>query len=110
MLIKIKNYKHNNKWINYCRSVRKKYPILLDKMIKQKKYVNSYYFVKTLSKVSGLNDTIVTDMGFSFTSTHQAIEIKKNQKFYTNSGHAPMGWGLPAAIGAFFSRKIKILR
>ena len=107
LLIKIKNYKHNNKWINYCRSVRKKYPILLDKMIKQKKYVNSYYFVKTLSKVSGLNDTIVTDMGFSFTSTHQAIEIKKNQKFYTNSGHAPMGWGLPAAIGAFFSKKNK---
>ena len=48
------------------------------------------------------NDSIITDMGFSFTTTHQAIDIKMNQKFYTNSGHAPMGWGLPAAIGATF--------
>ena len=44
-------------------------------------------------------------MGFSFTTTHQALEVTGNQNFFTNSGHAPMGWGLPAAIGAFFSKK-----
>ena len=44
-------------------------------------------------------------MGFSFTTTHQALEIKDNQNFYTNSGHAPMGWGLPASIGAFYAKK-----
>ena len=44
-------------------------------------------------------------MGFSFTTTHQALEIKNNQKFFTNSGHAPMGWGLPAAIGSYYSNK-----
>ena len=46
-------------------------------------------------------------MGFSFTTTHQALEIRGNQKLYTNSGHAPMGWGLPAAIGAYYSNKNK---
>ena len=44
-----------------------------------------------LSKSTKSFDTIVTDMGFSFTSSHQAFEAKDNQNFYTNSGHAPMG-------------------
>jgi acetolactate synthase-1/2/3 large subunit len=43
-------------------------------------------------------------MGFSFTSTHQAFKVKNDQNFHTNSGHAPMGWGLPAAVGAFFGK------
>ena len=67
--------------------------------------MNSYYFVKNLSKRTKPKDTIITDMGFSFTTSHQAIDIKNNQKFFTNSGHAPMGWGLPAAIGAYYANK-----
>ena len=46
-------------------------------------------------------------MGLSFVGTHQAFKTKKNQKIYTNSGHAPMGWGLPAAIGASFAKNKK---
>ena len=102
---KIKSYKVNKDWIDYCNRVRKKYPILIDKMINEKKYVNSYYFVNKLSKLTKKNDSIITDMGFSFTTTHQALEIKSNQNFFTNSGHAPMGWGLPAAIGSYYAQK-----
>jgi acetolactate synthase-1/2/3 large subunit len=46
-------------------------------------------------------------MGLSFVGTHQAFKIKSGQKLYTNSGHAPMGWGLPAALGACFANKKK---
>jgi acetolactate synthase I/II/III large subunit len=102
---KLKKYEPNSDWIAYCSNVRKKYPILIDKMINEKKYVNSYYFVDTLSKLTKKNDSIITDMGFSFTTTHQAFETKGNQKLYTNSGHAPMGWGLCAAIGAYYAGK-----
>lgn len=105
LYLKLKKYNINDDWINYCRKVRSKYPILIPKMIKEKNYVNSYFFVKTLSKLTKNNDTIITDMGFSFTTTHQALDIKENQNFYTNSGHAPMGWGLPAAIGAYYAQK-----
>ena len=76
-------------------------------MKNEKKYVNSYFFINTLSKILKQKDKIITDMGFSFTTSHQAMEIKKDQIFYTNSGHAPMGWGLPAAIGAYFADKNK---
>ena len=44
-------------------------------------------------------------MGLSFVGTHQTIIVKKNQRVFTNSGHAPMGWGLPAAIGVYFANK-----
>ena len=67
----------------------------------------TYFFVKTLSKLTKKNDKIITDMGFSFTTTHQALDIKESQTFYTNSGHAPMGWGLPAAVGACFAKNKK---
>ena len=46
-------------------------------------------------------------MGLSFVGTHQTFKIKKGQKLFTNSGHAPMGWGLPAAIGACYANKKK---
>ncbi len=105
---KMRKLNINNHWIHYCQRMRKKYPILIKKMIQEKKYVNSYFFIKTLSKFTKQNDSIITDMGFSFTTSHQAMEIKQNQNFYTNSGHAPMGWGLPAAIGAFYARRKKI--
>ncbi len=102
---KLKKYKTSPEWNKYCSKVRKKYPIIVKKMINERKFVNSYYFVKKLSDLTKNNDSIITDMGFSFTTTHQALQIKGSQKFYTNSGHAPMGWGLPAAIGAYYAKK-----
>ena len=94
-------------WNKYCSSIRKKYPIVLKKFVYQKKYLNSYYFIENLSNYLNKKDVIVTDMGLSFVGTHQAFKVKKGQKLYTNSGHAPMGWGLPAAIGACYANKKK---
>ncbi len=97
--------KLSKSWLDYCKNVRKKYPIVLEKFKSQKKFVNSYYFVDLLSDVLNKKDIIVTDMGLSFVGTHQTFKVKKGQKLYTNSGHAPMGWGLPAAVGACYASK-----
>lgn len=97
----------SDKWITYCKDIRKKYPIVLEEFRRQKKYINSYDFVDNLSNVLNREDIIVTDMGLSFVGTHQTFRIKNGQKLFTNSGHAPMGWGLPAAIGASFASKNK---
>jgi len=92
-------------WLKYCKDIRKKYPIVLHEFRNQKKTINSYYFIECLSKLLNKKDTVVTDMGLSFVGTHQAFYIKRGQNLYTNSGHAPMGWGLPAAIGACYAKK-----
>ena len=96
----LKKGKNLTKWIKYCNDLKERYPIVQKKFFNLKKYVNSYVFVDTLCKHLKENKTIITDMGFSFTTTHQAFKNKENQILLTNSGHAPMGWGLPAAIGA----------
>ena len=97
-------------WHKYCVNIRKKYPIILDEFKKQKKTINSYVFIDALSDILKKNDVVVTDMGLSFVGTHQAFKIKKGQKLFTNSGHAPMGWGLPAAVGACYaSNKKKVI-
>ena len=97
----------SNNWIDYCKNVRKKYPIVLSKFKKQKRTINSYVFIDSLSDILKSNDVVVTDMGLSFVGTHQAFKVKRGQKVFTNSGHAPMGWGLPAAIGACYASKKK---
>ncbi len=102
-----KKIKISDEWRTYCKKIRKKYPIVLSNYKKQKKTLNSYYFIECLSDLLGKNDHIITDMGLSFVGTHQAFKVKSGQKLYTNSGHAPMGWGLPAALGACFANKKK---
>ena len=87
-------------WLEHCQNWKQKYPVILPKYKDQKNSVNSYHFIDLLSDLLHSNDVIVTDMGLSFVGTHQAFRVKKGQKFYTNSGFAPMGWGLPAAVGA----------
>ena len=41
-----------------------------------------------------------------FTTSHQARKLNKIRTF-TQIRHAPMGWGLAAAIGAFYARRKK---
>ena len=101
------NFKSNENWINACQNLRKKYPIVdIDKK-KSSKYVNSYVFIDELSKIASKDTCIITDMGLSFVGTHQAFKVKEGQNLFTNSGHAPMGWGLPAAFGSYIADKNK---
>ena len=52
-------------------------------------------------------DVIVTGDGTACVTSFQAAIIKKNQRLYTNSGCASMGYDLPAAIGACLSENKK---
>ena len=53
------------------------------------------------------SEIVVTDMGTSFTCTMQALQTKTNQRLFTSSGLAAMGFGLPGAIGAIFANNNK---
>ena len=94
------NNTNKQEWLKLCQNWKEKYPVVLPEYKEIKDCVNSYYFIDVLSDVLKSDDTIVTDMGIAFQGTHQAFKVKKGQNFFTNSGFASMGWGLPAAIGA----------
>lgn len=87
-------------WVGRCRQWVRKYPVVLPEYKDQKGSVNSYYFVDVLSDLLTPEDVVVTDMGIAFQGTHQAFRVKKGQRLFTNCGFAPMGWGLPASVGA----------
>ena len=90
-------------WLAKCKDWQARYPVVLPEYAKEEGYVNSYHFIDVLSGLCDEKDTIVTDMGFAFQNTHQAWKVKKGQRLMTNCGLAPMGWGLPAAVGAAFA-------
>ena len=98
-----------NQWRNHCANWRKKYPVVLPEYKKNSGKVNSYAFIETLCQELADDDIAVTDMGTSLTCTMQTFFVKKNQRLFTNTGFASMGFGLPCTIGAWFGRLDKSL-
>ena len=103
---KIKNINQQKIWVKKLQKLK----LSLEednKYKKNKKYINSFRFINNLSKILTGKENIVTDMGTSFTCTMQSFKTKKNQRLFTSSGIAAMGFGLPGIIGAYFADKKK---
>lgn len=86
-------------WINQCRSIRERFPIIED-CHKDEEFPNSYKIIDRISDYVTPEHTIVTDMGTALLSGHQAIRLKEGTKMFTSYGLGEMGYGLPAAFGA----------
>lgn len=97
------NSMNNVPWIKHCQQWRLKYPAVLPQWYKEKKYVNPYCFFEALSKELKNKDVVITDQGATFYCSTAAFKLKKGQRLFTNGGFSPMGYGLPAAIGACFA-------
>ena len=100
----IEKIKFNNiskhEWLNKCFKWKERYPIVQKKYFKEKKYVNPYVFIEYLSKILKKKDIIIADDGGHLTWTIQAFKVKYGQKLFSAFGNSPMGYALPASIGA----------
>jgi len=94
-------------WIARCSHWKKDYPTMLSKYGEQKKFIDAYYFVDVLFEHLGSDVVVVLDQGAAFYCPTQAGKMKKGQRMFTNGGISPMGYGLPAAIGACFGNGCK---
>ena len=108
----LKNYyKYHNistikkEWLNKCRDWKKQYPVIQKKYFKEKKYINPYVLMGELSKILNSKDIIIADDGGHLTWTIQSFKIKKGQKLFSAFGNSPMGYALPASIGASIVKK-----
>ncbi|WP_025900140.1 thiamine pyrophosphate-binding protein [Sneathiella glossodoripedis] len=63
-------------------------------------YVNAYAFVDALSNVVPENENIFVDTGGNLTWTCNGFKFKSGQRLYSAWNNTPMGYALPAAIGA----------
>jgi len=90
----------SQKWMDACSVWKKKYPIILDDFYADKEHVNSYVFVNTLSDLLSADDVVVAGNGIDEVSYWQAFKVKPGQRTMISGNWGPMGWDLPAAVGA----------
>ena len=92
-----------SEWLDYCRKMKAKYPVILPEHRARTDYVSSYVLPEAIMRYAPDPLTVVTSNGIAYTSTFQAIPIRKGMRMFSNEACASMGYGLPAAIGAAFA-------
>ena len=90
-------------WRERVAKWKVRYPVVLPAH-SEETTVNPYWFVKQLSDLCHEDDIIICDTGCTLIWTMQAFEFKAGQRFFHAFNNNPMGYGLPAAIGAAFAK------
>lgn len=89
-------------WLKWCKDLLVKYPSVLPEYHNSKD-MNPYVFTDKLFNHLSENDRIVCGNGSACVITFQAGKIKQNQRMFTNSGCATMGYGIPSSLGVAVS-------
>jgi len=87
-------------WLAWCQERARRYPVVLPEYWKVVGSVNPYCFMEVLFRELPEGEVVVSGDGTASVTSFQAARLKKGQRLYHNSGSAPMGFDLPAAIGA----------
>lgn len=91
----------NESWRQQCRAWREKYPVVTEAHYKaaEEGCTNIYAFYQELSRAIPENSRLMVSVGTSRVAGSQAFQVKKGQRFITNSNTASMGFCLPGAVG-----------
>ena len=95
----------STEWLEECKE-NNKAPKVLQRHRDKKHNASVYAFIEQLSKVLPKDHHIITSDGSANVVTMQVMDLTGDQRLITNTGCAPMGYGLPAAIGAAVNNKI----
>lgn len=87
-------------WINYCRMLKRKYPVVLPEYWNPKQHVNTFVLSSVLADELTNNDLIIPgSSGAGIDTFWLAFRVKRGQRLFSTGGLGAMGFGLPAAIG-----------
>ncbi len=106
ILPKIKEKKNYSDWIGHFSSWKKKYPVVQQNYKKQKDKCNPYIFLSILSEMTNKKDILIPDASANLIWAMQSFKIN-GQKIFTALNHSPMGYSMPATVGAYFADKTK---
>ena len=93
-----------DQWLKKCYKWKENYPIVQKKYFREKNFVNPYVFINYLSEILTKKDIIIADDGGHLTWTIQAFKVKYGQRLFSAFGNSPMGYALPASIGASIAK------
>lgn len=96
---------NHDKWLGWARKVNDAYPVVTKSHYAKASPVNPYAFMKELFARLREGDSVITGNGSACVVSFQSAIVKKNQRLFTNSGCASMGYGLPAALGVAVRRR-----
>lgn len=63
-------------------------------------WINAYDFAEFLPGYMESDGIVVTDVGFSYIPFFQTLKLRDQQRLIHSHGVSPMGWAIPAAVGA----------
>ncbi len=92
--------RNRDQWLNWINQRKIAYPICLEDYRNQADKVNPYVFMEVLAELADDNAIVVTDCGSNLIWTMQGFHVKGEQRIISAFNHSPMGYSLPASIGA----------
>lgn len=103
-LLRRKNELNTNKrieWLDYCSTIKKRYPLFIKEQIPEGKGVNTYSLVDAITNQMTENDIYqFTSSGTGADISMYTFRVKKGQRAFLTKGLASMGFDLPASIGS----------
>ncbi|MDR3623841.1 MAG: thiamine pyrophosphate-binding protein [Chlamydiales bacterium] len=96
-------------WRKLIHEWMREYPVCNLDDYHRKDRVNPYVFIKEMSGLAKEGDIIIADTGANVSWTLQAFETKKRQRIFSAWNHTPMGYSLPASVGAAFATKEDVI-
>lgn len=90
-----------NAWKDQIQEWRSQYPVIKPEYWQEQGYVNAYVLMEVLSDLLGENDVLApASSGQASELTHQAMRMSPGLRMLNSQGLGPMGFGVPAALGA----------
>jgi acetolactate synthase-1/2/3 large subunit len=87
-------------WVTWCQKVRTKFSMSAEHAQKPSSPLNPYLVVDRIFSKMRDNDIVVSGNASACILPFQVGALQKNQRLFSNSGSASMGYDLPAALGA----------
>jgi acetolactate synthase-1/2/3 large subunit len=101
-------FQFSQKWVGKCQEWKAKWATFKPEYAKEKK-INLYHFVNTLSEIMPKDAVVVSDAGSAFFVPHQALQLKRGQRYIPTGGQLDMGFTLPASIGASIAKRGEVI-
>ena len=90
-------------WLGKVRAWREKFPVCPE-VCCSADTLNPYMFMDALSAQLGPDDAVVLDTGQNMVWGTQVLHPRAGIRMWTAGGMSPMGYSLPAAMGAAFAK------
>ena len=68
-------------------------------------YLSPYVFMRSLFEELSDNAIVIPDAGMNLTWTYQGSRVRPGQRIVAALGASPMGYAVPAAVGAYYANK-----